>query len=99
MESMESMVGRRIDDTLNGTSRNMTEYRDSLRKLIENEVKKALETEKQDAINELIEEQRKALREIIDEHKQVIREVVEEQKKVIHLRAEELRQSIIKMGI
>jgi dsDNA-binding SOS-regulon protein len=77
----------------------INQYRDSVRKLIDSEVKKALDEEVQKAAVELMEEQKKAIRLILEEHKMAIRQVVEEEKKEIWDKSEALRQSILKMGL
>jgi uncharacterized membrane protein len=77
----------------------LTAYRESIRKVMVDELRNALDEEVQKAARELVEEQRKAIRQILDEHKAAIRQVVEEEKKTIWEKAESLRQSILKFGI
>lgn len=96
---MESVASPRRDDGLNIIGNSSDEYREYLKKLIETEVKNALEEETRNATRELIEEQRKAVKQIVEEHKLIIREVVEEEKKAIWARAEALKQSILKVGL
>jgi uncharacterized membrane protein len=81
------------------TTSNIDEYRESIRKLINDEIKSALEEEMKKAAQELMEEQRKAVRQILDEHKTAIRQIVEEEKKEIWEKAEALRKSILKVGL
>ncbi len=76
-----------------------TEYRDTVKRLIENEVKGVIDEEMKKAAQELVEEQRKALRQLIDESKTIIREVVEEEKRTIWERAQQLRRSISNLGL
>jgi hypothetical protein len=80
-------------------STSVIEYRESVRKLIDSEVKKALEEEVQKAVAELIEEQRKTIRLMLEEHKAAIEQVVAEEKKEIWEKTEALRQTILKMGL
>jgi hypothetical protein len=82
-------------DTGNATG----EYRDAVKRLIETEVGNIIGEEIRKAARELVEEQRKAIRDAVDEHKLVIRQVVEEEKKAIWGRLEELRRSIIRLGM
>jgi hypothetical protein len=82
----------------NGNSGNSAEYRQSIKRLIENEVGDIIDDEIKIAERELAEEQRKAIKELVESHKLVIRQVVEEEKKAIHARIIELRQSIISLG-
>ena len=75
------------------------EYRDAVKKLIENEVGNIIDEEMRKAARELIEEQRKAIRQVVEEHKLAIRQAVDEEKKAIWARVEELRRSILKLGL
>lgn len=81
------------------TTHDMTEYRESVRRLIEAEVRNALDEEMKKAAQEIMEEQKRAIRQLVEEHKMAIRQVVDEEKKAIWLRAEELKKSITKMGL
>lgn len=96
---METIIQRRrdIDQKKGGTSVN--EYRDGVKKLIEAEMKNVVDEEMRKAAQELLEEQRQAIRQMVEEQRAIIREVVEEEKKAIWARAEELRQSISKIGV
>ena len=76
-----------------------SEYRESVKRLIETEVGNIIDEEIRKAARELMEEQRKAIREAVEEHKLVIRQVVEEEKKAIWGRLEELRRSILRLGM
>ena len=67
------------------------EYREAVKKLIETEVKNVIE--------ELLDEQRKAIRQMVEEHRTAIREAVEEEKKAIWARVEELKKSMLKLGL
>ena len=75
------------------------EYREAVKRLIETEVGNIIDEEIRKAARELVEEQRKAIREAVEEHKLVIRQVVEEEKKAVWGRLEELRRSIIRLGM
>ncbi len=66
-------------------------YREAMRKLIEEEMRKAAE--------ELLEERRKAIKQVLEEQRKAIREVVEEEKKAVWSRLEELRDSVSKLGL
>ena len=92
-----------VDSYRNGeaatTASDIDEYRGAIRKLIHDELKKAIDEDIQNATKELVEEHKNALKQVIEEHKLVIREVVEEEKKAIRTRAEELRKSILKLGL
>jgi uncharacterized membrane protein len=89
--------GKEIEHRRGGTSVN--EYRDGVKKLIEAEMKNVIDEEMRKAAQELLEEQRQAIRQMVEEQRRIIREVVEEEKKAIWARAEELRQSISKIGV
>ncbi len=87
---MEATVSPKRDDGVFKIGSDIDEYREAIRKLIDTEVKNALDEEIRNATKELIEEHRKAIKQIVEEHKLVIREVVEEEKKAIGARAEAL---------
>ena len=80
-------------------SSDVDEYRDAVKKLIETEVKDAIDEELRKAAQELLDEQKKAIRQMVEEHRLAIKEAVEEEKKAIWTRVEELRKSILKLGI
>jgi hypothetical protein len=75
------------------------EYRTSVKNLIEKEVGDIINEEIRNAAKELVEEQRNAIREAVEEHKLIIRQVVEEEKVEIRMRINELRKSIIRLGL
>jgi len=75
------------------------EYTQSLTRLVETAVKNAMDQEMQKATQELLEEQKKAIRQIVDEYKGALRQVVEQEKRNIWAKAEELKQSIVKLGL
>jgi ATP-dependent Zn protease len=77
----------------------MGDYREAVKRLIETEVGNIIDEEIRKAARELVEEQRKAIREAVEEHKLVIRQVVEEEKKAIWSRLEDLRRSILRLGM
>ena len=96
---METQVDQEQTDEYGKTGADVAEYRDAVKKLIETEVKDAIDEELRKAAQELLEEQRKAIRQMVEEHKSAIKEAVEEEKKAIWTRVEELRRSILKLGI
>ncbi len=72
-------------------------YRETMRGIIDNEVRKAVNEEIQQAAKEPIEEHRKARRQIIDEYRSIIHEMVQEEKQPIRAKADELRHSILRL--
>ena len=96
---METTVGhaRKAEHERMGNEAN--EYRGAVKKVIETEVRNALDEEMRKAAQELLDEQRKAIRQLVEEHRLAIREAVEEEKKAIWTRLEELRKSILKLGL
>jgi len=96
---METGVGQEKEVTFGGSGIDVDEYREAVKKLIETEVKDAIDEELRKAAQELLEEQRKAIRQMVEEHRLAIKEAVEEEKKAIWIRVEELRRSILKLGI
>ena len=85
--------------TTNQNDGEVDEYRESVRNLIDDELKNALGEEMRKATQELIEEQRRVITQIVEEHKSAIRQVVEEKKEEIRAEAEALRASILKLGL
>ncbi len=96
---MDTTIDRKKDIKGAVAAASIDEYRENIRRLMLDEVRKIVDEEMQKASQELLEEQRKAIRYILDEHKAAIRQVVEEEKKSIWEKAEMLRQSILKMGL
>ena len=96
---METIVDKWKDDKTVRAVSNTDEYRESIKKLIDTEVRNALDEEMRKAVQELMEEQRKAVRQIVEEHKAAIRQVVDEEKKAIWEKAEALRKSMLKLGL
>lgn len=96
---METKTGQDKEAEYGRSVTDVDEYREAVKKLIETEVKDAIDEELRKAAQELLEEQRKAIRQMVEEHKLAIKEAVEEEKKAIWTRVEELRRSILKLGI
>ena len=96
---METTVGQGREVEYAKTGKNMNEYREAVRKVIETEVRNLIDEEMRKAAHELLDEQKKAIRQLVEEHRLAIREVVEEEKKAIWARLEELRKSILKIGL
>ena len=94
---METTVGHETEVEHGKVGSDVKEYRDAVRKLIETEVRNAIDEEMRKAAQELLEEQRKAIRQMVEEHKAAIKEAVEEEKKAIWTRVEELKKSILKL--
>ena len=86
---METSFGKKEKQMASRTMTNSKEeYRESIKKLIDTAVKDALDEEMHKATQELLEEQRATLRQIVDEEKKAIWE-----------RAEELKESVLKLGL
>lgn len=75
------------------------DYREAVRKIIDNEVKKAVDLEIQQAAQEWIEEHKKATHQIVEDYRAAIREIVLEEKEAIQARAEQLKRSILQLGL
>lgn len=96
---METTVGHTREVEHGKMGNNVNEYREAVKKVIEAEVRNAIDEEMRKAAQELVDEQRKAIMQLVEEHKLAIREVVEEERKAIWTRLEELRKSILKFGL
>ncbi len=77
----------------------MEDYRESIRKLINVEVRNALDEEMRKAVAALVEEQRKAVNQIVEEHREALKQVVDEEKKAIWGKMDLLRKSISQLGL
>jgi len=75
------------------------EYREAIKKQLNNEVKQIYDLEIQNAAQELIEEHKKAIREVVEEYRSAIRQIVEEEKEEIWKKAETLKKSMLKLGL
>jgi F0F1-type ATP synthase membrane subunit b/b' len=96
---MESKTVR-LADSLKGTIvEEKDEYREAIRKQLNDEVKKIYDLEIQSATQELIEEHKKAIRQVVEEYRNAIRQVVEEEKQEIWKKAEILKKSMLKLGL
>jgi ATP-dependent Zn protease len=96
---MESKVGHATDSGKRILGSTRDEYREGVRKLIDDEVRKAVDLEMQKAAQELIEEHKKATRQILEEYRAAIQEIVKEEKEQIWMRAEQLKRSILQLGL
>jgi 5S rRNA maturation endonuclease (ribonuclease M5) len=75
------------------------EYREAIRKQLNDEVKKIYDLEIQSAAQELIEEHKKAIRQVVEEYRSAIRQIVQEEKEEIWKKAETLKNSMLKLGL
>ena len=96
---MESKINRPPDSGKGTLVEDKGEYREAIRKQLNDEVKKIYDLEMQKAAQELIEEHKKAIRQIVEEYRSAIRQIVEEEKKEIWERAESLKNSMLKLGL
>jgi ATP-dependent Zn protease len=98
-DKMDSRTSRVTDNAKHILAGNKDEYREGVRKLIDDEVRKAVDLEMQKAAQELIEEHKKATRQILEEYRAAIQEIVKEEKEQIWARAEQLKRSILQLGL
>jgi F0F1-type ATP synthase membrane subunit b/b' len=96
---MESKTNQAADSGKGTTVQDKDEYRDAIRKQLNDEVKKIYDLEIQSAAQELIEEHKKAIRQVVDEYRSAIRQIVEEEKQEIWKKAETLKKSMLKLGL
>jgi hypothetical protein len=97
-DDMETKEALKANEVKQPTAQN-DEYRENIKKVIDNEVKKAIDLEIQQAAKELIEEHKKATRQIIDEYRSIINQIVAEEKEAIAAKADQLKRSILKLGL
>ena len=74
-------------------------YRETMGGITDNEVRKAVNEEIQQAAKELTEEHRKTTRQIIDEYRSTVHEIVQEEKRSIRAKADEIRHSILRLDL
>ena len=96
---MESKIARPADSVKGTMVEEKDEYREAIRKQLNDEVKKIYDLEIQSAAQELIEEHKKAIRQVVEEYRTAIRQIVEEEKGEIWKKAETLKKSMLKLGL
>ena len=96
---MEStIVGNSDGETISELLANI-KYRYALKKQLDDEVKKIIDAEMQQATLEIVEEHRKAMKKTIEDYKSTIRQVVEEEKVEIWRKAETLKKTTLQFGL
>jgi hypothetical protein len=98
-QKMESKVRRNPDSGKPAAVDDSIEYREAVRKQLNDEVKKIFDLEMQKAVQELVEVQRNSTRKIVEEYKAIIYQVVEEEKAEIWKKAETLKKSMLQYGL
>jgi soluble cytochrome b562 len=96
---MESMPWKKKETEREEESTDMDDQREAVRRLVQDEIRSALDEELKMATQELLEEQKAAIKQMVEEQKRVIREVVDGERKEIWVRLEEIRQAISKIGL
>jgi len=95
---MESKGGRNPNSGKPTIADDTSEYREAVRKQLNDEVKKIVDIEIQKAVQELIEERRNATKQVVEEYRTLIHQIVREEKEEIWKKAETLKQSILQFG-
>jgi hypothetical protein len=75
------------------------DYREAVRKQLNEEVRKIIDLEMQKAAQELMEEHKKATRQVVEEYRAAIHQIVQEEKEEIWKKAETLKKSILQLGL
>jgi type IV pilus biogenesis protein CpaD/CtpE len=75
------------------------EYREAVRKQLNDEVKKIIDIEILKSALEIREEHKKAMKQIIEDYRSAIRQIVEEEKVEIWRKAETLKKSMLKLEL
>jgi 5S rRNA maturation endonuclease (ribonuclease M5) len=96
---VESKTSHSSDNGKSTWIQDKDEYREAIKKQLNNEVKQIYDLEIQNAAQELIEEHKKAIREVVEEYRSAIRQIVEEEKEEIWKKAETLKKSMLKLGL
>ena len=96
---MESTI---VGNSDGGTSSQLLaniKYRYALRKQLDNEVKKIIDAEMQQATHEIVEEHRKAMKKTIEDYRSALHQVVEEEKVEIWRKAETFKKTTLQFGL
>jgi hypothetical protein len=72
-----------------------TDFRDSVWKLLEQEVGDILSEEMKRAAQELLDEQKKMIRQLVEENKTIIRQIIAEEKQAAWSKLGELKRQIL----
>jgi hypothetical protein len=96
---MEAKVSRNPESGKLTMVGDKAEYREAVRKQLNDEVKKIIDLEMQKAAQELIEEHKKATRQVVEEYRTAIHQIVQEEKEEIWRKAETLKKSILQLGL
>ncbi|MGA9696040.1 MAG: hypothetical protein WBQ62_06485 [Dehalococcoidales bacterium] len=97
---MESKVGTTPEIVIKDNGIQVKyEYREEIRKHLNDEFRKIYDLEIQNAAKILIEEHKKAIKQVVEEYRSVLHQVVEEEKAEIWKKAETLKKSMLKLGL
>jgi hypothetical protein len=77
----------------------IAEYREAVRKQLNNEVKKIIDLDMQQAVYELLEERKNAIRQVGEEYRTLIQQIVREEKEEIWKKAEMFQKSLVHVGL
>ena len=77
----------------------MDDYREAIKKMVEDNIRKDVEEELRKAADELLAARNQAIKQVLDEQRAAIRLVVEEEKKAIWARLEDLRDSLFNYSL
>jgi hypothetical protein len=77
----------------------IAEYREAVRKQLNNEVKKIIDLDMQQAVYELLEERKNAIRQVGEEYRTLIQQIVREEKEEIRKKAEMFQKSLMHVGL
>ena len=75
------------------------DHRAAVKRMMETEFANIIKEDIKAATIELADEQRRAIREAVEENKRAIRDALEQEKLSIRAKKEELRESIIRLGM
>ena len=73
-------------------------YTETIRKQINEEVKKIIDLQMKKAVLEVIEEHKKATRQVVEDYRSTIHQIVEEEKTEIWKKAATLKKSLLDLG-
>jgi predicted kinase len=73
-------------------------YKETVRKQINEEVKKIIDLHMKKAILEVMEEHKKATRQVVEDYRSTLHQIVEEEKTEIWKKAATLKKSVLDLG-
>ena len=99
-DNKQASTGKEVEKIgIDSNVSNEDAHQVSTKNVIDQELKTIIEEEIQDAAKELADELKIAIRSVVEEHKQIISDVREQEKLSIRANKDDIRKSIIRLGL